>query len=93
MNDAAHERCPLADERNGGVDRYAIESGAGELILFQGRQAAPDLEQDVLIQIVLVRRIPGIDAADSENSVSILIYQFEERVFVCRRRIQSRAFV
>ena len=58
MNDAAGACCPLADERNGSVDGHAIKPGIGELFFLQGRQAAPDLEQDFLIQIVLVSRIP-----------------------------------
>jgi hypothetical protein len=43
------------------------------------------LEQDFLIQIVLISRVPDIDAADLENPVSILVHQFQEPVFVCRR--------
>ena len=90
MNDAVKARCPLADERYGGVDGHAIKPGIGELFFFQSRQAAPNLEQDFLIQIVLVSRIPCINAADPENSVSILIHQLQELVFAFGRRIQSR---
>jgi hypothetical protein len=51
------------------------------------------MEQDILIQIVLVRRVPSVDAADPENPVAILIHQFQELLLVCRSRIQSWAFI
>lgn len=58
MNDATGAGGPLADERKSSVNGHAIKPGVGELFFFQGRQAAPDLEQDFLIQIVLVSGIP-----------------------------------
>jgi hypothetical protein len=93
IHDAVGTHRALADERNGTVDGHAIKPGIGELFFFQARQPAPDLEQDFLIQIVLVGCIPGVNAADLENSVSILMHQFQEPVFVCRRRIQFRTFI
>ena len=68
-----------------GVDRDPIEPRVRINVFFQSGQRPPDLEQDFLIQIFLVGRIPRINAADFENSVSILIQQLQELVFVCGR--------
>ena len=78
----------LANEGNGGVNSDAVKPGIGEAFLFQAREATPDLEEYFLIQIVLVSGIPGVDAADPENSVSILIHQFQEPMFVSGRQNQ-----
>ena len=83
----------LAGEANRGIDRDPIEPRVPISVDLQSGQRPPDLEQDFLIQIFLVGRIPFIDAADLENFVSILIHQLQELVFVCRRRIQSRTFI
>jgi hypothetical protein len=45
-----------------------------------------------LIQVIVISRVPRIDAAHPENPVSILIHEVQEPVFTCRRRIQFRFY-
>ena len=75
IHNAVGTYCPLADERDGGIDGHTIKPGVGELVFSQGREAAPDLKEDFLVQVVLVSRVPRINAADPENPISILVHQ------------------
>jgi hypothetical protein len=83
----------LAGEANRGINRDPIEPRVSISVVLQSGQRPPDLEENFLIQVFLVGRIPFINAADLENPVSILIHQLQKPVFVCRRRIQSWTFI
>jgi len=48
----------------------------------QSREAPPDLENDLLIQVFPVGDVPGIDPADLQYSGPILLNQFQKLFFV-----------
>ena len=81
MNDAMRACGAFADKRNSGVNRHPVQPGICELFFSHVREAAPDLKENFLVQIVLVCRIPCVRPADPENLISILIHQREKLAF------------
>ena len=66
-NKSAAEGFIFADEADCGVQSDAVEPGIGMRILPQVGKRAPDLEQHLLIQIVLISAAPGVNTADLQK--------------------------
>ena len=79
----------LADEADRGVQSDAIKPGIGVRRFAQVGQRAPELEDHLLIQIVLISATPGVDTADFQKSRAVIGDQLQKPVvIIVRCRVQ-----